>query len=39
MDGSSRIGEKAHIRMKDEIVGAEITKPCFYDPDGQVLRS
>lgn len=38
-NGRARIGQKAHIRMKDEIVAAEITAPCFYDPDGERLRS
>ncbi|MCR9136100.1 MAG: sarcosine oxidase subunit alpha family protein [Alphaproteobacteria bacterium] len=38
-DGRARIGQKAHIRMKDDVVSAEITAPCFYDPDGERLRS
>lgn len=38
-DGRSRLGQKAYIRMKNEVLSAEITKPCFHDPDGQRLRS
>ncbi len=38
-DGRNRIGKKAHIRMKDRVVSAEITAPCFHDPDGTLLRS
>jgi len=38
MDGRRRMGEKAHIRLKDEVVTAEITRPCFHDPDGERLR-
>jgi len=39
VDGRNRMGEKAHIRLKDEIVTAEICAPCFHDPDGALLRS
>lgn len=39
VDGRNRIGQKAHIRLKDEIVTAEICAPCFHDPDGALLRS
>jgi sarcosine oxidase subunit alpha len=38
-DGRNRIGEKVHIRMKDRVVCAEVTAPCFHDPDGALLRS
>ncbi|MDF1586444.1 sarcosine oxidase subunit alpha family protein [Marinimicrococcus flavescens] len=38
-DGRARMGQKAHIRMKDEVVTALITRPCFHDPDGNFLRS
>jgi len=38
-DGRRRMGEKAHIRLKDEVVTAEITRPCFHDPEGERLRS
>jgi hypothetical protein len=27
------------VRMKDEVVAATITKPCFHDPAGLRLRS
>ena len=37
--GRSRIGERAHIRTKDEVATAEITAPCFHDPEGRLLRS
>ena len=39
MDGRARIGETAHIRLKHEVVPAEITRPCFHDPEGILLRS
>ena len=38
-DGRSRYGETVYIRMKDDVVTAEVTAPCFYDPKGQLLRS
>jgi len=38
MDGRRRLGEKAHIRLKDDVVTAEITRPCFHDPEGERLR-
>jgi sarcosine oxidase subunit alpha len=38
-DGRNRIGEKAYIRMKQEVVSAEITAPCFHDAEGHRLRS
>jgi len=38
-NGRNRIGEKAYIRMKDDVVGAEITVPCFHDAEGHRLRS
>lgn len=38
MDGRRRIGEKAHIRLKDDVVTAEIALPCFHDPKGERLR-
>jgi len=37
--GRNRIGEKVHIRMKDRVVSAEVTAPCFHDPGGALLRS
>ena len=38
-NGRNRIGQKAFIRMKKEVVQAEIVEPCFHDPEGQRLRS
>ena len=38
-NGRSRIGETAHIRLKDEVVAATITQPCFYDPDAERMKS
>lgn len=38
-NGHARIGETAHVRMKDDVVAATITRPCFYDPAGVRLRS
>ena len=38
-NGRERLGEKAHIRLKDEVVTAKIVAPCFHDPDGHLLRS
>ena len=37
-DGRSRQGETVFIRMKDDVVRATVTSPCFYDPRGLVLR-
>ncbi len=38
-NGRDRMGAKAHIRMKEEVVNAEIVEPCFHDPKGELLRS
>lgn len=38
-NGRERIGQKAHIRLKQEVVTAKIVAPCFHDPDGELLRS
>ncbi len=38
-DGRRRMGETAWIRVKEERIAARIVKPCFYDPDGSVLKS
>ncbi|MCG8354354.1 MAG: aminomethyltransferase family protein, partial [Kiloniellales bacterium] len=38
-DGRARIGETAYVRLKDEVVPAEITAPCFHDSEGKRLRS
>ena len=39
MDGHNRIGKTAHIRLKNEIVTATISRPCFYDPDSERMKS
>ncbi len=38
-NGRSRIGETAHIRLKDEVVSATVTQPCFYDPDAERMKN
>ena len=38
-NGRARIGQKAYIRLKDDVVPAEVTAPCFHDPEGKRLRS
>ena len=38
-NGRQRMGETVFIRMKDEVVRATVTAPCFYDPAGEKLRS
>jgi sarcosine oxidase subunit alpha len=38
-NGHSRIGETVHIRLKDEIVAAEVTSPCFYDIESERMKS
>ena len=38
-DGHNRIGETAHIRLKNEIVTATVSRPCFYDPDSERMKS
>ncbi len=37
--GRGRIGQTAHIRLKDRVIEAEVTAPVFHDPDGALLRS
>ena len=39
INGRERMGEKAYVRLKDEVVSAKIVPPCFYDPKGERLRS
>ena len=36
--GRSRHGEKAFVRMKDEVVAAMIVAPVFHDPDGARMK-
>ena len=38
-NGRERVGEKAHIRLKDEVITATIVAPCFHDSEGKLLRS
>jgi sarcosine oxidase subunit alpha len=38
-NGRSRLDETVYIRRLGEVVTAKVTAPCFYDPDGQLLRS
>ena len=38
-DGRQRMGERVHVRLKDEVVPAKVVAPCFHDPDGKLLRS
>lgn len=38
-DGHNRIGQTAHIRLKNEIVTATISQPCFYDPDSERMKN
>lgn len=38
-DGHSRIGQVAHIRIKNEIVPVTITQPCFYDADSEHMKN
>jgi len=38
-NGRQRIGETVHVRMKEDVVRATVTAPCFYDPKGEKLRS
>ncbi|MEM7429462.1 MAG: aminomethyltransferase family protein, partial [Pseudomonadota bacterium] len=38
-NGRSRIGETAYVRMKDDVVAARVTEPCFHDAPGARLRS
>ena len=37
-DGRNRIGEMVYVRVKDRVIEAEVTKPCFHDPKGELLR-
>ncbi len=38
-NGHSRHGETAHVRLPNGTIPATITRPVFYDPDGERLRS
>jgi sarcosine oxidase subunit alpha len=37
-DGRRRMGETVFVRMKDDVVRATVTAPCFHDPQGARLR-
>ena len=37
--GHSRHGETVHVRLTDGTIPAQVTRPAFYDPDGERLRS
>ncbi len=37
-NGRARMGETVFIRLKDEVVPAVVTAPCFHDPKGLRLR-
>ena len=39
LDGRNRIGQEVFIRLPHERVGATVTRPCFHDPEGALLRS
>ena len=38
-NGQSRMDETIYIRRKETVVTAKVTKPCFHDPEGKLLRS
>jgi len=38
-NGRARLGEVVHVRVKDEIIKATVTTPCFHDPQGTLLKS
>ena len=38
-NGRARVGDTAHVRLKDEIIPVTLTKPVHHDPDGKRLRS
>jgi sarcosine oxidase subunit alpha len=38
-NGHARHGETAHVRLKDRPIPAKLTRPVFYDADGEKLRS
>jgi len=38
-NGRARHGEVVHARVKDEIIKATVTSPCFHDPYGKLLKS
>jgi len=38
-DGRNRMDETVFVRLKDEVIKATVTAPCFHDPAGKLLRS
>lgn len=38
-DGRARMGQTVYARIKDEIIEATVTAPCFHDAAGKLLRS
>jgi sarcosine oxidase subunit alpha len=38
-NGRQRMGQTVHVRMKDEVVPAQVVAPCFHDPQGLRMRS
>jgi sarcosine oxidase subunit alpha len=38
-NGRQRLGETVWIRLKDEVVPAVVTAPCFHDPKGLRMRA
>jgi len=38
-DGRARMGQVVYVRVKDEIIKATVSRPCFHDPDGTLLKS
>ena len=38
-NGHSRHAEAAHVRLRSQVIPAQVTKPVFHDPDGKRLRS
>lgn len=38
-DGRSRMDETVFVRLKDEVIKATVTAPCFHDSAGKLLRS
>ena len=38
-NGTSRIGETVHARLRHATIPSEVTAPVLYDPDGRKLRS
>jgi len=37
--GRARLGQRAHVRLPDRVIGVTVTRPVFHDPDGLRMRS